>query len=230
MEIRLPQDCLCVRMRLFDGNPAGPFSFFDNPKNLLNMKKLAFLISLLFFCAAAAMAQTWSVAVNAADAIELGTIGVEGSAAVGQHWSIHAGARFNPWTFAKKDTFNGLFSEPNPDQFQDRKQSYAIGMRWWPWNVYSGWWVGGKAQYQEYNRGGILTKTSEEGDAFGAAFSGGYSLMLKEHINLDFGLGLWGGWTKYTTYACPSCGKVEDQGEKWFILPNEVILSLVYIF
>ena len=38
MEIRLPQDCLCVRMRLFDGNPAGPFSFFDNPKNLLNMK------------------------------------------------------------------------------------------------------------------------------------------------------------------------------------------------
>ena len=99
MEIRLPQDCLCVRMRLFDGNPAGPFSFFDNPKNLLNMKKLAFLISLLFFCAATAMAQTWSVAVNAADAIELGTIGVEGSAAVGQHWSIHAGAKVNPWTF-----------------------------------------------------------------------------------------------------------------------------------
>lgn len=180
--------------------------------------------------AAAASAQTWAVAVNAADAIDLGTIGIEGSAAVGQHWSLHAGAKVNPWTFGSKDTFNGLFSEPNPDQKQDRKQVYAIGARWWPWNVYSGWWVGGKAQYQEYNRGGILTKTSEEGDAFGAAFSGGYSLMLKEHINLDFGLGLWGGWAKYTTYACPSCGKVEDQGEKWFILPNEVILSLVYIF
>lgn len=157
------------------------------------MKKIAFLISLLFFCAVAASAQTWAVAVNAADAIELGTIGVEGSAAVGQHWSIHAGAKVNPWTFAKKDTFNGLFSEPNPDQFQDRKQSYAVGMRWWPWNVYSGWWLGGKAQYQEYNRGGVLRETAEEGDAFGAAFSGGYSLMLKEHINLDFGLGLWGG-------------------------------------
>lgn len=176
------------------------------------------------------MAQTWAVAVNAADAIELGTIGVEGSAAVGQHWSIHAGAKVNPWTFGKKDTSNGLFSEPNSDQKQDRKQSYALGVRWWPWNVYSGWWIAGKAQYQEYNRGGIFRQTSEEGDAFGAALSGGYSLMLKEHINLDFGLGLWGGWTKYTTYACPSCGKVEDQGDKWFFLPNEVIISLVYIF
>ena len=190
------------------------------------MKKLLLVLTVCCISAATAMAQTWAVAVNAADAIELGTIGVEGSAAVGQHWSIHAGAKVNPWTFGKKDTSNGLFSEPNPDQ----KQSYALGVRWWPWNVYSGWWIAGKAQYQEYNRGGIFRQTSEEGDAFGAALSGGYSLMLKEHINLDFGLGLWGGWTKYTTYACPSCGKVEDQGDKWFILPNEVIISLVYIF
>ena len=194
------------------------------------MKKLVVVVSLFIMFAATAAAQTWAVAVNAADAIDLGTIGIEGSAAVGQHWSIHAGARFNPWTFGKKDTFNGLFSEPNPDQKQDRKQAYSIGARWWPWNVYSGWWIAGKGQYQEFNQGGIFTKTATEGDAFGAAFSGGYSLMLKEHFNLDFGLGLWGGWMKYTTYPCPSCGKVEDEGQKWFILPNEVILSLVYIF
>ena len=194
------------------------------------MKKLLLVLTVCCISAATAMAQTWAVAVNAADAIELGTIGVEGSAAVGQHWSIHAGAKVNPWTFGKKDTFNGLFSEPNPDQKQDRKQAYSIGARWWPWNVYSGWWIAGKGQYQEFNQGGIFTKTATEGDAFGAAFSGGYSLMLKEHFNLDFGLGLWGGWMKYTTYTCPSCGKVEDEGQKWFILPNEVILSLVYIF
>ena len=196
----------------------------------LNMKKLFVVFLFMIVGSAAAMAQTWAVAANAADMTELGTIGMEGSAAVSQHWSIHAGAKFNPWTFAKKDTFNGLFSEPNPDQKQNRKQTYAVGARWWPWNVYSGWWVGGKAQYQEYNRGGIITKTAEEGDAFGAALAGGYSLMLKEHWNLDFGFGLWGGWTKYTTYACPSCGQVVDEGQKWFILPNELILSFVYIF
>ncbi len=203
----------------------------------MNMKKLiATLLSLLFiifFGAAAATAQTWAVAVNAADAVELGTIGVEGSAAVGQHWSIHANAKVNPWTFGRRDTSadnNGLFQSPNPDQKQDRKQVYAAGVRWWPWNVYSGWWIGGKGQYQEFNYGGLLTETSQEGDAFGAGFSGGYSLMLKEHWNLDFGLGFWTGWMKYTTYACPSCGKVVDEGQKWFILPNEAILSLVYIF
>ena len=108
----------------------------------------------MLFSATAAKAQTWTVALNLGDAIELGTIGIEGSVAVAQHWSIHAGAKVNPWTFAKHDTWNGLFSEPDPDQKQDRKQSYAIGARWWPWNVYSGWWVGCKAQYQEYNRGG----------------------------------------------------------------------------
>lgn len=205
--------------------------------NLLYMKKLFVVFLFMIVCAAAAMAQTWAVAANAADMAELGTIGVEGSAAVSQHWSIHAGAKFNPWTFAKKDTFNGLFSEPNPDQKQNRKQTYAVGARWWPWNVYSGWWVGGKAQYQEYNRGGLRLPIgvgndggAEEGDAFGAALSGGYSLMLKEHWNLDFGLGVWGGWTKYRKYEFPENGKLIEQGHKWFFLPNEVILSVVYIF
>ena len=194
------------------------------------MRKLVILISSLFLFAAAASAQTWAVAVNAADAIDLGTIGLEGSAAVGQHWSIHAGAKVNPWTFSKHNTWNGLFSEPDPDQKQDRKQVYAIGARWWPWNVYSGWWVGAKAQYQEYNHGGIITKTAEEGDAFGAALAGGYSLMLKEHWNLDFGLGVWGGWTLYRKFEYPENGKIIEEGHKWFFLPNEVILSLVYIF
>ena len=194
------------------------------------MKKLLTSLILISFGAVAAMAQNWAVAVNTADMLDLGTMSLEGSVAVGQHWSIHAGAKVNPWTFAKHDTWNGLFSEPDPDQKQDRKQAYSIGARWWPWNVYSGWWVGGKAQYQEYNHGGIITKTAEEGDAFGAALSGGYSLMLKEHWNLDFGLGVWGGWTKFRKYEFPENGKLIDQGYKWFFLPNEVIVSVVYIF
>ena len=200
-------------------------------------KKLVVVFLCIMLGAFTAMAQRWAVAVNAADAIDLGTISVEGSAAVSQHWSLHAGAKVNPWTFNKHNTWNGLFSEPDPDQKQSRKQVYAVGARWWPWNVYSGWWVGGKAQYQEYNRGGLRLPIgvgndggAEEGDAFGAALSGGYSLMLKEHWNLDFGLGVWGGWTKYRKYEYPENGKLIEQGHKWFFLPNEVILSIVYIF
>ena len=191
------------------------------------------LTSLIFFfvvSAAAATAQTWAVAVNAADLAELGTLGVEGAAAVGQHWSIHASAKVNPWTFARRDTGNGLFSEPNPNQKQNRKQEYAIGARWWPWNVYSGWWVGGKGQYQEFkwvggkgqyqefNRGGFFTETSQEGDAFGAGFAGGYSLMLKEHWNLDFGLGGWGGRQR-----------LYEGTRRWFAEP-EATLGVMFVF
>ena len=194
------------------------------------MKRLFAIIFSLLCGAAAAMAQTYAVAVNTADMLDLGTMSLEGSVAVGQHWSLNAGAKVNPWTFNRHDTWNGLYSEPDPEQKQDRKQVYALGARWWPWNVYSGWWVGGKAQYEEYNHGGIITKTAEEGDAFGAALAGGYSLMLKEHWNLDFGLGVWGGWTKYRKYEFPENGKLINEGGKWFFLPNEVILSIVYVF
>ena len=205
--------------------------------SIQNMKKLTITLFFFIVSAVAAMAQNWAVAVNTADMLDLGTISLEGSVAVSQHWSINAGAKVNPWTFNRHNTWNGLFSEPDPDQKQSRKQVYAIGTRWWPWNVYSGWWVGGKAQYQEYNRGGLRLPIgvgndggAEEGDAFGAALSGGYSLMLKEHWNLDFGLGVWGGWTKYRKYEYPENGKLIEQGHKWFFLPNEVILSIVYIF
>lgn len=194
------------------------------------MRRLLAFFFFILLCAGAATAQTWAVAVNTADAIELGTFSLEGSAAIAQHWSIHAGAKVNPWTFGKEDTWNGLFSEPALKQKQDRKQVYYAGARWWPWNVYSGWWVGAKAQYQEYNHGGFLIKNAEEGDAFGAALSGGYSLMLREHWNLDFGLGVWGGWTKYTRYEYPENGKLTERGNRWFFWPNEVILSIVYIF
>ena len=85
-------------------------------------------------------------------------------------------------------------------------------------------------QYQEYNRGGIISQRTEEGDAYGLSLSGGYSLMLHEHLNLDFGLGLWGGQKTYITYACPSCGKITGKGYKWFLTPNEIRISIAYIF
>ena len=103
------------------------------------MKKLTITLFFFIVSAVAAMAQNWAVAVNTADMLDLGTISLEGSVAVSQHWSIDAGAKVNPWTFNRHNTWNGLFSEPDPDQKQSRKQTYAIGARWWPWNVYSGW-------------------------------------------------------------------------------------------
>lgn len=85
-------------------------------------------------------------------------------------------------------------------------------------------------QYQEYNRGGIISQKTEEGDAYGISPGAGYSLMLHEKLNLDFGLSFWTGQKTYVTYACPSCGKITEKGSKWFIMPNEVRVAIQYIF
>ena len=182
--------------------------------------KLFVLFLSVFAPTLTASAQKWAVAVNAGDMVSLGTVSVEGAVAVERHATVNASAKINPWTFRKG----------SPDQFQNRHQTYAIGARWWPWNVYSGWWLGGEGQYQQYNRGGLGSSNTEEGDAYGLGVSGGYALMLGKHVNLDFGLGLWGGRSIYTVYACPTCGKVVDSGRKWFVLPNELILSFQWVF
>ena len=168
-----------------------------------------------------ASAQDWSLSTNLMDYVSLGTINMEGSVAAGRYLSVNASVRYNPWTFQQGDPAK---------QMQNRHQTYAAGVRYWPWHIYSGWWFSGMAQYQEYNRGGIFSQKTEEGDAFGLSIGAGYSLMIHEHFNIDFGLAFWGGQKTYVTYACPSCGKITDKGRKWFVMPNEVRVALQYIF
>lgn len=166
-----------------------------------------------------ASAQKWAVSTNAADYANLGTVNASGSVAVARHWTAGVSGRYNPWTFGSGD-----------DQKQNRQRTLSAGVRWWPWYVYSGWWMGTGVQYSEYNRGGFRMPDTSEGDAVGADISGGYTLMLSDSFNLDLGVGFWGGWTKYTVYACPSCGRITNSGGKWFFLPNDVIMSIVYVF
>ena len=54
--------------------------------------------------------------------------------------------------------------------------------------------------------------------------------MLGRHFNLDFGLGLWTGYTTYVTYACPTCGRIIGSDQRLFILPNDLMIALSYIF
>ena len=156
---------------------------------------------LLVAASLTSFAQKYSVGTNVLDYLNLATINAEGSFAVSRHWSLTAGAKYNPFTFEKK-------GEP----MTGRQQVYSLGARWWPWNVYSGWWLGAKGQYQEYNRGA------------------GFSYMVHPHVNIDLGAGVWGGYDVYTRYTCPVCGFTKESGERWFILPNDIILSLIYVF
>ena len=166
-------------------------------------------------------AQKFSVSTNLLDYVALGTMNVDGSYAFSRHWSATVGVRYNPFTFMKG----------NPQsQFQYRQQSYSAGVRMWPWHIWSGWWFASKIRYQEYNFGGILSAETREGDRMGLGLYSGYTYMLSRHFNIEFGLGLWAGWDYYTKYTCPMCGIKIEEGSRGFILPDDVMVSLVYVF
>lgn len=165
-------------------------------------------------------AQRWSASSNVADWARLGTMNAEVSYSLARHWSIAAGAKYNPFTFG----------DSGPEQIQSRQRVFALSGRFWPWHVWSGWWMAGKFQYQEYNRGGLGSPETEEGDRIGGSLSGGYAYMLTPHINLDFGLGLWSGYAKSVTYACPKCGRRLAENNGIFLLPDDILVSIALIF
>ena len=166
-------------------------------------------------------AQKFSVSTNVLDYACLGTMNAEFSYAFSRHWSFVASARYNPFTFRR--------DEPER-QFQLRQQSYAAGVRLWPWHIWSGWWFPSKVRWQEYNSGGIVSRRTTEGDRVGAGLYAGYSHMLAPHLNIEFGLGLWSGADFYHTYSCQTCGLTVDQGRRFFVLPDDIVISFAYVF
>lgn len=182
------------------------------------MKRILLTAALLCLgCMAAA--QEFGVSANLAELAAGGTLNIEASYGFARHWSVNAGAKFNPFSFGE-----------GTDAVLLRQRSLSAGTRWWPWHIYSGWWMGAAMRYQEFAEGGLSGPETTEGDRFGGALSAGYSAMLGPHVNLDFGLGAWGGYSIYTTYACQSCGRRIAAGSRTFILPGDIILAVSFIF
>ncbi len=179
------------------------------------------LAVLLLSCGKECRAQRFSVSTNLLDYASLGTMNVEGSYSMSRRVSLTVGAKYNPFTFRK--------SVPER-QFQLRQQSYSLGIRVWPWHTWSGWWFATKGRYQEYNFGGLISPETSEGDRVGLGLYAGYTHMLGPHFNMEFGLGAWGGMDFYRKYSCQVCGMTIDSGEKLFVLPDDIMISLVYVF
>lgn len=180
------------------------------------------LLCLTLLLPVAANAQKFAVSTNVVDYVCLGTLNLEGSAAVAQHFTVTAGMRYNPWDFESHD----------PDmQVYNHMTSFSAGVRYWPWYVYSGWWASLKGQYEEYGRTGIWRPALEEGKALGCVLSAGYSLMIGNHCNIELGVGGWAGkLTDYTLYCCPNCMDIRDEGPRGFVRSDDIYLSVSYIF
>lgn len=179
------------------------------------------LLCLAAFPPGIAGAQEISLSTNVLDYARLGTLNLEASVGLTRRWTLNAGARYNPFSFTKGG---------GEQQMQLRQRSVSLGTRFWPWHIHSGWWLSAKLQAQEYNEGGIRSLRTEEGERYGGGLGAGYTYMLHKHFNLEVGASLWAGTDRFTAYDCPVCGKVSGSGERTFVRPNEVLLSLIYVF
>ncbi|MDY6277182.1 MAG: DUF3575 domain-containing protein [Bacteroidales bacterium] len=177
---------------------------------------------LALMASAAGLSQNWAVSSNVAGLADRGTLNATASRSVSKHWSMNAGIRYNPFSFPDDGTESGAVRK--------KQRMLTLGARYWLWHVYSGWWMSGAAQYQEYNFSKKGNNDTSEGDRIGAAFAAGYSYMLTPWLNVEFGLGFWGGYDRYKVYDCPTCGITVDRGAKAFLSPEDVIIALSIIF
>ena len=158
-----------------------------------------------------------SISTNVAGYANLLTLNAEGSVPVSRRWTVNAGLKYNPFAFGK-------------EKFRNKQQAYYAGMRYWPWHSYSGWWMSGKIQYQEFNAGGLGRAETSEGDRLGLGLGAGFAYMVGKHFNVEFGASLWGGMEWFTSYSCPVCGDLEESGRKFFVLPCDIVIAISYIF
>ncbi len=167
-------------------------------------------------------AQRFSLSTNLLDYASLGTMNIEGACSVSRRLSVTAGARYNPFVFRR--------AVPE-ERLQMKQQSYSLGVRLWPWHTWSGWWFAGKGRYQEYSFGGLMgNRETREGDRFGFGAYAGYTYMISPHLNMEFGLGFWGGMDFFRKYSCQVCGRTLEHGRKWFVLPDDIMISMAYVF
>lgn len=165
---------------------------------------------------------SFALSTDVVDWANFGTINMEAGFSVHQHFSVQAGAKYNPWTFKTHKLGLPLYNK--------QTTAYA-GFRYWPWYVFSGWWVGAQMQYKGYSETGIWRHALDTGKAFGGGLSFGYTLMLTENLNLEFGAGVWAGRRfDHTLYCCPECMKVRESGPGNFVALNDVSLSIMYVF
>ena len=156
------------------------------------------------------------------DWANFGTVNLEAGVSLHQHFSVHAGAKYNPWNFKTHNLGLALYNK--------QTTAYA-GFRYWPWYVLSGWWVGAQAQYTDYAETGVWRHALDTGKAIGGGVSFGYTLMLHENLNLEFGAGVWAGRRfEHTLYCCPDCMKVRESGPGNFVALNDISISLMYVF
>jgi Protein of unknown function (DUF3575). len=169
-------------------------------------------------------AQNWTVQTNFLDWAALGTVNAEVGVSVSQHFSLMVGGRYNPWNFHP--------ITPKPSSRTSRRRPIWASATGRGMSIPVSGSPPRRSTMHSFSSTGIWRAALKEGkNGFGGAFAAGYTFMLSKHFNLEAGIGAWAGaFQEYGFYSSPQKLFVREEGRKTFIYPDQVSLSLVYVF
>lgn len=143
--------------------------------------------------------------------------------ALGQHGSIGASIGLKPWPrWLAWDYDNAV-----PAKWRHRL--VTLEGRWWPKQVYDGWFLGVDALYLHYNFASLhlpfglypsLNNSRLQGDAFGAGIFAGHSWWLGGHWRLELAAGVAGAYNNADRYECDHCSARVGTEQGVVIIPQ----------
>ena len=152
-------------------------------------------------------------------------IGVEAS--VGKKHTLQLTYGLNPW------------KQSGGDQTSSRHWMLMPEYRYWFCESFNGWFVGAHLQGGQYNMASIdvpfgifdeLKDHRYEGWFAGGGITAGYQWVLSKHWNIEAALGVGYDYFKFNKYKCGQCGEKIWSGHKNYFGPNNLALSVMYIF
>jgi len=166
---------------------------------------------------------TWVVKTNLLyDAMTTINIGMDFR--VSKRHTLGLTLNYNPWTFSDNKKFKILHFQPE--------------FRYWICEPFNKHFLGVHADYARFNIGNIkmplgfypeLEDHRFQGNLFGGGITYGYQWYLASRLSLEATIGLGYYYTDFKKYDCGKCGKYIETGNKHYIGPTKIGISLVYM-
>lgn len=142
------------------------------------------------------------------------SMNAEVSIAITDKQTLHLPIAWNPWTFANNKKMKHLTVSPQ--------------WRYWRTERYLGHFFGANLIGSRYNVG--LKSYRKDGWAYGLGGSWGYAWILGKRWNIEAQAGVGIIRTNYRRYDCGKCGDFLSRESKWYVVPNRLALSFMYMF
>ena len=143
---------------------------------------------------------------------------------VGQHVTLGANLGLKAWP-------RWGFWDWDEKENDTHWRNFAVvpEIRWWPGNLYEGWFAGADFIYTHYNVGAVSFPFGMYPDAkdyrlqgswWAGGIFGGYSWALGEHFRLEAEAGVAAGLAAFDRYDCKHCGTSLGEDRKVGVVPK----------